>query len=220
MSRPLTDQLQCSIHNKRRTLRNLESDGMGGYRCARDSPCKVDTAMPNFTSGGCWGKGAGWGSQGGWGGDAAKGSWVAQGKGGGKNGWNAVPCFDGWDSMGSLNSGDGFGCGGKGSSEKGDDISCGGKGSSEKGNNSLAVESGDWLCPSCGDHQFKRNTVCRKCGTPNPSQGFSADQAVCSLHGKSRTAKNLAPDGMGGFKCKYGMECQTGGGGGGMRFSP
>lgn len=27
---------------------------------------------------------------------------------------------------------------------------------------------GDWMCPSCGDHQFARNEVCRKCGTPNP----------------------------------------------------
>lgn len=29
----------------------------------------------------------------------------------------------------------------------------------------------DWDCPGCGDHQFARNTICRKCSTPNPNQG-------------------------------------------------
>merc|ERR1712113_747210 len=28
---------------------------------------------------------------------------------------------------------------------------------------------GDWTCPSCHDHQFRRNHVCRRCGTPNPA---------------------------------------------------
>ena len=28
---------------------------------------------------------------------------------------------------------------------------------------------GDWECPSCGDHQFARNTNCRRCGEPRPS---------------------------------------------------
>ena len=27
---------------------------------------------------------------------------------------------------------------------------------------------GDWNCPSCDDHQFARNTKCRKCGEPKP----------------------------------------------------
>uniref|UniRef100_A0A7S4QLW0 RanBP2-type domain-containing protein n=1 Tax=Alexandrium monilatum TaxID=311494 RepID=A0A7S4QLW0_9DINO len=29
----------------------------------------------------------------------------------------------------------------------------------------------DWLCQSCGDHQFARNTACRKCGAPKPTRG-------------------------------------------------
>jgi len=33
----------------------------------------------------------------------------------------------------------------------------------------FSLENGDWLCPACGDEQFKRNTQCRKCGTPNPN---------------------------------------------------
>jgi predicted RNA-binding Zn-ribbon protein involved in translation (DUF1610 family) len=31
-----------------------------------------------------------------------------------------------------------------------------------------ATMKGDWVCPSCGDLQFARNKVCRKCQTPNP----------------------------------------------------
>ncbi|CAK0807904.1 unnamed protein product [Prorocentrum cordatum] len=30
---------------------------------------------------------------------------------------------------------------------------------------------GDWLCPSCGDHQFARNIPCRKCGAARPLGG-------------------------------------------------
>lgn len=29
--------------------------------------------------------------------------------------------------------------------------------------------AGDWVCPTCTDLQFRRNVVCRRCGTPNPS---------------------------------------------------
>jgi len=41
----------------------------------------------------------------------------------------------------------------------------GGFGGSGKGKKGQMVE-GDWLCPSCGDHQFARNLACRKCGAP------------------------------------------------------
>jgi len=33
---------------------------------------------------------------------------------------------------------------------------------------------GDWICPGCMDHQFAKNTTCRRCGTPNPSLGMGA----------------------------------------------
>jgi len=26
----------------------------------------------------------------------------------------------------------------------------------------------DWMCPSCGDHQFAKNAACRRCGAPKP----------------------------------------------------
>eukprot|EP00425_Heterocapsa_triquetra_P016613 CAMPEP_0195127064 /NCGR_PEP_ID=MMETSP0448-20130528/136222_1 /TAXON_ID=66468 /ORGANISM="Heterocapsa triquestra, Strain CCMP 448" /LENGTH=443 /DNA_ID=CAMNT_0040164779 /DNA_START=123 /DNA_END=1451 /DNA_ORIENTATION=+ len=31
------------------------------------------------------------------------------------------------------------------------------------------ARAGDWNCPSCNDLQFAKNTVCRRCGTPNPN---------------------------------------------------
>merc|ERR1712039_579462 len=31
-----------------------------------------------------------------------------------------------------------------------------------------SMKQGDWVCPSCYDHQFSKNDVCRKCGTPRP----------------------------------------------------
>jgi len=42
----------------------------------------------------------------------------------------------------------------------------GGAGGGGKG-----MQPGDWNCPGCGDHQFARNTECRKCQTPNPGGG-------------------------------------------------
>merc|ERR1712061_26808 len=31
-----------------------------------------------------------------------------------------------------------------------------------------SMRDGDWLCPSCSDHQFAKNISCRKCGEPRP----------------------------------------------------
>merc|ERR1719203_1068802 len=31
------------------------------------------------------------------------------------------------------------------------------------------AKPGDWVCTSCGDHNFARNEACRKCGAPKPS---------------------------------------------------
>merc|ERR1719162_2773828 len=35
------------------------------------------------------------------------------------------------------------------------------------------MKPGDWMCPSCGDHQFAKNLQCRQCFTANPSGGAS-----------------------------------------------
>ncbi|CAE8617506.1 unnamed protein product [Polarella glacialis] len=33
------------------------------------------------------------------------------------------------------------------------------------------MKEGDWNCDECGDHQFAKNTACRKCGAPRPGEG-------------------------------------------------
>eukprot|EP00927_Polykrikos_kofoidii_P082784 TRINITY_DN8325_c0_g1_i1.p1 TRINITY_DN8325_c0_g1~~TRINITY_DN8325_c0_g1_i1.p1 ORF type:complete len:584 (+),score=60.77 TRINITY_DN8325_c0_g1_i1:71-1822(+) len=35
--------------------------------------------------------------------------------------------------------------------------------------NPQSLPPGDWECPGCGDHQFARNTQCRRCAEPKPS---------------------------------------------------
>merc|ERR1712187_492821 len=43
-----------------------------------------------------------------------------------------------------------------------------GMGGGGKGGSGKAMKAGDWTCPSCGDHQFARNLVCKMCNTPRP----------------------------------------------------
>jgi hypothetical protein len=38
-----------------------------------------------------------------------------------------------------------------------------------------SFKEGDWECPSCGDHQFRRNLKCRKCGGARPGLAKSVD---------------------------------------------
>mmetsp|Transcript_87481 Transcript_87481/g.270867 ORF Transcript_87481/g.270867 Transcript_87481/m.270867 type:complete len:208 (+) Transcript_87481:47-670(+) len=35
----------------------------------------------------------------------------------------------------------------------------------------MEIRAGDWDCPQCGDHQFARNTECRRCKAPKPLNG-------------------------------------------------
>eukprot|EP00933_Yihiella_yeosuensis_P002998 TRINITY_DN10527_c0_g1_i1.p1 TRINITY_DN10527_c0_g1~~TRINITY_DN10527_c0_g1_i1.p1 ORF type:complete len:437 (-),score=68.19 TRINITY_DN10527_c0_g1_i1:107-1417(-) len=43
----------------------------------------------------------------------------------------------------------------------------------------MGFKEGDWICESCGDHQFARNSSCRKCGAPKSNgddgRGFERD---------------------------------------------
>lgn len=41
--------------------------------------------------------------------------------------------------------------------------------------------AGDWICPSCGDLQFARNTACRRCGSQRSD--ISQSQQVVSAYG-------------------------------------
>ena len=54
---------------------------------------------------------------------------------------------------------------------------------------------------------------------PGPSDIMEDGSAVCSIHGKKRTAQNLEEDGAGGWKCRDGAQC-NGGGGGPAAFRP
>jgi len=44
------------------------------------------------------------------------------------------------------------------------------------------LKEGDWICPGCYDHQFSKNSICRKCSTPrtdyNVEQTFGCHPAV------------------------------------------
>lgn len=47
---------------------------------------------------------------------------------------------------------------------------------------------GDWNCPACNDHQFARNSECRKCGMPRPSDSVSGAWGGCgNIAGKGNS---------------------------------
>merc|ERR1712110_1048102 len=63
--------------------------------------------------------------------------------------------------MGGMG-GNGFGGGGGGGMKSQS------KGGGGKAGGNPNMKPGDWLCPSCGDLQFARNTSCRQCGAARP----------------------------------------------------
>lgn len=71
--------------------------------------------------------------------------------------------------------------------------------------NNQTQKPGDWICPSCGDLQFARNTQCRRCGAPAPAPG-----PVTGGYDPGYSMGGCMGGGMGG----YGMG--SGGGGCGM----
>lgn len=51
------------------------------------------------------------------------------------------------------------------------------------------MKEGDWNCPSCGDHQFARNSHCRQCGAAKdggPACKWCA-KGECWTHGKGKS---------------------------------
>lgn len=76
-----------------------------------------------------------------------------------------------------------------------------------KGGSNASMMEGDWICDSCGDHQFARNVACRKCGAPK--SGGSTEAAPFS--GRMNKA-NQIPGAFGmGSNASFG---DFGGGGG------
>eukprot|EP00445_Apocalathium_hangoei_P032443 CAMPEP_0203962010 /NCGR_PEP_ID=MMETSP0359-20131031/92308_1 /ASSEMBLY_ACC=CAM_ASM_000338 /TAXON_ID=268821 /ORGANISM="Scrippsiella Hangoei, Strain SHTV-5" /LENGTH=157 /DNA_ID=CAMNT_0050897129 /DNA_START=71 /DNA_END=544 /DNA_ORIENTATION=+ len=75
---------------------------------------------------------------------------------------------------------------------------------------------GDWLCAACGDHQFKRNTKCKRCGEANPEAPDTSEckwcqQGECWDHGQIDKPKG---NGKGKGKMMQMMGMMFGGGGG------
>lgn len=98
----------CSAHFKKRSVRNLVPDDLGGYRCQEGFECQT-----------------------------------------------------------------GGGPGGKGRERKPLPLAANGQPVSFIGApvSSKPLSPGDWMCPSCNDHQFARNIQCRRCAFPRP-EGF------------------------------------------------
>merc|ERR1740117_1675190 len=70
----------------------------------------------------------------------------------------------------------------------------GGGGGGGGGGRTAAQKPGDWNCPSCGDHQFARNTECRKCGSPNPDPaGSMAAKEAGHAAGQVMLGENMKP---------------------------
>eukprot|EP00930_Biecheleria_cincta_P032392 TRINITY_DN2248_c0_g1_i1.p1 TRINITY_DN2248_c0_g1~~TRINITY_DN2248_c0_g1_i1.p1 ORF type:complete len:317 (-),score=68.19 TRINITY_DN2248_c0_g1_i1:62-1012(-) len=89
---------------------------------------------------------------------APKAGGGAAGAGGGKGGGIAAALAA---MLAAASGGGGGGFGGYGPAKKGQMV------------------EGDWLCPSCGDHQFARNKECRKCGAAK-DDGAVLQQATSS----------------------------------------
>jgi len=43
-----------------------------------------------------------------------------------------------------------------------------------------SLKDGDWICPGCFDHQFAKNEMCRKCGTPKSAATITSAPSPCS----------------------------------------
>merc|ERR1712217_557300 len=71
----------------------------------------------------------------------------------------------------------------------------GGKGGWSAQKPKANTKAGDWMCPSCGDHQLAKNEECRKCGQAKPSQdkriGMKPGDWLCPGCKDLQFAKNV-----------------------------
>jgi len=51
------------------------------------------------------------------------------------------------------------------------------------------MRPGDWSCPSCGDHNFAKNTLCRRCGTPSPDPPHWGSDVAMRMMADSQKGK-------------------------------
>jgi len=189
-------KMPCAKHGVMRGVMTLMNDGMGGICCSPGDECDVNAAA-SAGGGGAWGGGWGGAGKGGGGGGGrtlAENLKMYENRNNGEQQiyqfgdrkkmkmcayFEQGTCTKGLDcgyahsqeEIGTVVGASQDGGGGAqplpitdwgGAQNTGD----GGGGGGGKG-----MMPGDWACPGCGDHQFARNTECRKCGTPNPSGG-------------------------------------------------
>mmetsp|Transcript_109354 Transcript_109354/g.314944 ORF Transcript_109354/g.314944 Transcript_109354/m.314944 type:complete len:353 (-) Transcript_109354:89-1147(-) len=140
----------------------------GDHQFARNVSCRK-CGTPKDSSGGCSGYG---GSM-----MAGFGGVAAGGMGGGARlgDWNCPSCSDLQFARNSscrrcgTPKPMGGGCGGGMMGGSGMGGCCGGG----------DMRPGDWMCPSCGDHQFARNDVCRRCGSGKPGGAGAVGGGGC-----------------------------------------
>lgn len=70
--------------------------------------------------------------------------------------------------------------------------------------NAQVSRPGDWICPSCGDLQFARNTSCRRCGQLNPGAGEAGSQLTPHGGSNERHIGSTFPAGGGGTDMRPG----------------
>mmetsp|Transcript_90038 Transcript_90038/g.157283 ORF Transcript_90038/g.157283 Transcript_90038/m.157283 type:complete len:268 (-) Transcript_90038:89-892(-) len=203
----------CSVHNKNRTLPNLEPDGQGGYQCTGSSKCQqtgekrgaMDMAQMNQMY-------------------RTMQMMMAQANfSGGKkarqtpdsgvvvcsvhnksrslksmtdDGYGGMCCAPGYECQ--IGSSDGSG------SKKAEGVCqvCSVHGKKRSPQSLVSDGAGGMCCAPGMTCQLK---------TTDDDAGGATEQHECSVHGKMRSMQSLVEDGQGGYKCSPGMQCQMGG---------
>lgn len=160
-SGPAPDEptMKCSRCGMEKGVMNLTNDGAGGIVC--NTPCQMGGG-----GGGCGGMKGG-GKGGGKGQKKMRLCTYFEQQGSCQRG-NACTFAHGEAELGTYASPDAAAAHYAQVGGKGKDI-YGGGGEASAAGGGKGMMPGDWTCPACGDHQFARNTECRKCGGPNPA---------------------------------------------------
>jgi len=67
------------------------------------------------------------------------------------------------------------------------------EGASSQGGKGSKPEPADWYCPSCGDWQFARNAICRKCGAARPEEARKGGKAGDKSESSKSKGKGSVP---------------------------
>jgi len=89
----------------------------------------------------------------------------------------------------------------------------GGSGSGGAGGPVREMKEGDWMCPSCGNHNFASRVKCNKCNTLR--EGMKEGDWICRSCKHHNFAKNYSCQKCAAPRTPEGGKCGGGGGGGG-----